>query len=149
MLTCRKFYKDIPFGHRQPNYDGPCAHIHGHNWTIELELGCSELDKNGFVMDFGQMEFIQDWIETHLDHAYVLNHNDPLRSQFEHIKPNPFKFYFVENCSCEGLAVHLAHIFHKKIQDATQKRVFLHTLCMHEDAKNSTRYVLNSKLIGG
>jgi 6-pyruvoyltetrahydropterin/6-carboxytetrahydropterin synthase len=69
MLTCSKTYKDIPFAHRQPLHKGHCSKIHGHNWTIVIEFEATELDANGFVVDFGNLKYLKAFIDEHLDHA--------------------------------------------------------------------------------
>ena len=73
--------KEIHFcyGHRLLNYDGKCAHPHGHNGKIEIELESHELDARGMVFDFGDMkEIIQQWVDKELDHKMILKKDDPL-----------------------------------------------------------------------
>ena len=76
MLTCKKTYRDIPFAHRQHTHDGHCVFIHGHNWSITLTFACREVDVNGFVIDFGKLRYIKNWIDERLDHACLFNEND-------------------------------------------------------------------------
>src|SRR5690554_5711471 len=76
MITCTKVYSDIPFAHQQHTHDGHCSFIHGHNWSIEVTFEASELDENGFVVDFGKLKFLKQWIEDNLDHACLLNESD-------------------------------------------------------------------------
>lgn len=73
--------KEIHFcyGHRLMNYDGKCAHPHGHNGKIEIELEAQKLDERGMVYDFGDIkEIIQKWVDHELDHKMILKKNDPL-----------------------------------------------------------------------
>ncbi|MGH7198575.1 MAG: 6-pyruvoyl trahydropterin synthase family protein [Candidatus Omnitrophota bacterium] len=73
--------KEIHFcyGHRLLDYDGRCAHPHGHNGKIEIELGASKLDRRGMVYDFGDIkEIIQKWVDKELDHKMILRKDDPL-----------------------------------------------------------------------
>ena len=73
--------KEIHFcyGHRLLNYNGKCAHPHGHNGKIEIELESKTLDKRGMVYDFGDIkEIIQKWIDKNLDHQMILKKGDPL-----------------------------------------------------------------------
>ncbi len=42
----------IHFGHHVRGHDGPCISLHGHTWRFEVTLGATELDKQGFVLDF-------------------------------------------------------------------------------------------------
>lgn len=140
MLTCRKVYADIPFAHRQHRHDGHCAWIHGHNWTIVLTFGCERADENGFVVDFGKLRFLREWIEANLDHACVFNVDDPLREALVAAAPGVWKVYVVESCSCEGLAMHLHRIFDKLVRAHTANRVHLLSVEVIEDAKNSAIY---------
>lgn len=56
----------ICIAHRVPSSVGEMGPLHGHNWTIELDIGASELDERGLVADL-------EVLRTHL-HAVV----DPL-----------------------------------------------------------------------
>ena|SRR3989338_775890 len=73
--------KEIHFcyGHRLLDYDGKCAHPHGHNGKIEIELASDALDKRGMVFDFGDIkEIVQKWVDKELDHKMVLKKGDSL-----------------------------------------------------------------------
>ena len=83
MLTCSKTYRDIPLGHRQPFHPGRCSLIHGHNWAIRITFAADRVDPNGFVVDFGELHYLKDWIDQNLDHACVFSATDPLRSRIE------------------------------------------------------------------
>lgn len=140
MLTCRKTYADIPFAHRQHHHDRHCAFIHGHNWTFHLTFQCHETDKNGFVVDFGDLKFLKTWINTHLDHACLFNADDPLRERLVASAPGVWKTYVVPSVSCEGLARHLFEVFDGLVREHTAGRVFLSALEVLEDSKNSATY---------
>jgi len=67
------------YGHRLLNYDGPCAHPHGHNGKVEIELSSGTLDARGMVQDFSEIkEKIKKWIDATLDHRMLLHRHDPL-----------------------------------------------------------------------
>lgn len=140
MITCEKTYADIPFAHRQHRHDGHCALLHGHNWAITITFGCKELDENGFVVDFGKLGYIRNWIEEHLDHACVFNEDDPLKDDLIKSAPQAFKPYVVENCSCEGLAKHLYEVFNPMVDRETGGRVRVEIIKVLEDSRNSAIY---------
>ena len=77
-ITCSKTYTDLPFAHRQPSHQGHCALIHGHNWSFEFEFAADKLDECGFVIDFGKLKWLKDWINERFDHTLVLNESDPM-----------------------------------------------------------------------
>lgn len=138
MLTCSKTYADIPFAHRQPNHDGHCFFIHGHNWSISLTFSSEKLDENGFIVDFGKLKYIKEWIDKNLDHACVLSEKDPFASEFKDSKY--FKFFFIPDCSCEGLASFLFRELNRLIFEKESGRVRITQVSVAEDQKNSTTY---------
>lgn len=140
MLTCKKTYRDIPFAHRQHHHDGHCAFIHGHNWSISLTFACRETDSNGFVVDFGDLKYLKDWIETHLDHACLLNEDDPARKSLLATHGTLFKSYILPNCSCEGIAEHLLAIFDPMVRQHTHQRAWITAVEVEEDRRNSATY---------
>ena len=67
------------YGHRLLDYDGMCAHPHGHNAVAELEIQSDALDRRNMVMDFGDIKReIKSWIDRELDHKMILRADDPL-----------------------------------------------------------------------
>ncbi|MEN8661744.1 MAG: 6-pyruvoyl trahydropterin synthase family protein [Lentimonas sp.] len=140
MLTCKKTYRDIPFAHRQHNHDGHCALIHGHNWGITLTFACSETDENGFVVDFGKLKYLKQWIDQHLDHACLFNESDPEKDTLLAAVPNLFKPYILPNSSCEGLAQHIHSVFDAMVRTDTDGRVWIVEVEIDEDSKNSACY---------
>lgn len=144
MFTCQKTYSEIPFAHRQHRHDGHCAKIHGHNWSFTFTFGCERLDECGFVIDFGKLKPLRDWLDENLDHACVFNQDDPLLELFMKLNESNdlqvFKPFIVEQCSSEGLARHLYSVANPMIQDMTDGRAFLISITVREDVRNSATY---------
>lgn len=106
MITCQKKYENLPFAHRQHKHDGHCALIHGHNWSFEFTFAADVLDRNGFVVDFGKLGWLKEWLESQFDHTLVLNEDDPLLG---HLQKHLIAFKLanivvVPNGGAEGLA---------------------------------------------
>lgn len=140
MITCRKTYRDVPFGHRQPFHDGHCAFIHGHNWAITVTFACRERDENGFVIDYGKLGFLKDWIAENLDHACVFRRDDPLREKLVNAAPEAWKVYLIDDCSNEGIAMHLCEVFDALVRKNSQGRAWVEAVEVEEDSKNAARY---------
>jgi 6-pyruvoyltetrahydropterin/6-carboxytetrahydropterin synthase len=141
MLSCSKTYKDIPFAHRQPLHEGHCSKIHGHNWSITLEFQASELDKNGFVVDFGKLKYIKAFIDSTLDHACLFSKDDAIIGDLANSSYGDlFNICWVENASCEGIALFLYETFSKLIKENEGDRVSIKTITLNEDAKNFVTY---------
>ena len=100
-----KVLKEIHFcyGHRLLDYNGKCAHPHGHNGKIEIELASKKLDSRGMVFDFGDVkEIIQKWVDKELDHKMILSRQDPLVKILQ--KMNEPVFLMNENPTAESMA---------------------------------------------
>ena len=141
MITCTKSYRDIPLSHRQPLHRGRCSRLHGHSWAVTLTFGTKELDDNGFVIDFGDLHFLKEWIDQNLDHATALKKSDSMRKECEKLEQmGLLKILWVDSASCEGIAQFLYHTFQPMIEEKTKGRVHLQSLHLEEDSKNSATY---------
>jgi 6-pyruvoyltetrahydropterin/6-carboxytetrahydropterin synthase len=67
------------YGHRLLNYNGKCAHLHGHNGLVHIVLRSAELNGQGMVLDFSELKnTVGKYLEEELDHRTILQRNDPL-----------------------------------------------------------------------
>ena len=81
LRACTSVAKRIEFcyGHRLLDYNGVCAHPHGHNAVAELEIRADTLDARNMVMDFSDIKrAIKTWVDRELDHQMILRQDDPL-----------------------------------------------------------------------
>jgi 6-pyruvoyltetrahydropterin/6-carboxytetrahydropterin synthase len=70
---------DFCYGHRLLDYDGVCAHPHGHNGVAEIEVRSPTLDARNMVVDFSDIkDRVKSWIDRELDHKMILRQDDPL-----------------------------------------------------------------------
>jgi 6-pyruvoyltetrahydropterin/6-carboxytetrahydropterin synthase len=68
-------------GHRLPEHFGQCKNIHGHSYKMLVEFE-GELDENGMVIDYYDVEKIVYPIIEKLDHAFLVNTDDKLTIEF-------------------------------------------------------------------
>jgi len=59
-----------------------CRHLHGHEGKMQVYLtnatDSSKLDVTGMVTDFRHTEWLKKWINTYIDHQFIIDRNDPL-----------------------------------------------------------------------
>jgi len=48
-----------------------CFALHGHNYTVTIELQSGYIDKMGFVIDYGQLQPFKDWLDQTFDHKHL------------------------------------------------------------------------------
>ncbi len=67
------------YGHRLMNHPGKCRHLHGHSVKAAITLEAEELNSQGMVVDFADIAAASaEFIETELDHNFLLHRDDPL-----------------------------------------------------------------------
>lgn len=152
MITIKKRYDNLPFAHRQPKHSGHCALIHGHNWSFEFQFGATELDENGFVVDFGKLKWLRQWLEDNFDHTLVLNEDDPVldyltdcllgsRAVGAEVQYTPLaKIVTVPNCGAEGLAMYVFTQVQLELELRYGGRVHLVAVTVYEDLKNTATF---------
>jgi 6-pyruvoyltetrahydropterin/6-carboxytetrahydropterin synthase len=157
MFTCTKKFTDFPFAHRQHNHGGHCRFIHGHNWAFEFTFASRERDRNGFVVDFGDLKWIKDFLTDMFDHTLVLNLDDPALGYLKAalvpeqeavslafntpLLAHPFAdIRVVPNAGAEGLADFVFEEINRRILSYTNERVFLVSVTVFEDSKNSATF---------
>jgi len=68
-------------GHRLPEHFGLCKNIHGHSYKMLVEFE-GELDKNGMIIDYYDVEKIINPIIENLDHSFMVNKDDKIVLEF-------------------------------------------------------------------
>jgi 6-pyruvoyltetrahydropterin/6-carboxytetrahydropterin synthase len=51
--------------------DHPCSRLHGHNYTVEIELASKSLDEVGFVVDYRALDQFKKWLDDTFDHKHI------------------------------------------------------------------------------
>ena len=74
----------LPAGHQ-------CARLHGHNYSVEVELSSDSLNADGFVRDYGDLRELKEFIDTRFDHRHL---NDVLGSGIATTAENLAKYLF-------------------------------------------------------
>lgn len=148
MKTCSKTYSDIPFAHRQWKHSGHCRFIHGHNWSFTFEFACDRDNGQGFVIDFGRLQWLKDWLNKMFDHTCVLNQDDPLVAEFHKVGgDDAWDITIVPDASCEGIAQFLFENVNKILQKGSVldgedvgRGIRVVSVVVYEDSKNSARF---------
>ena len=67
---------------RQPNAHSHCKFLHGYSLGFKFVFGCGELDERNWVVDFGSLKPLKQWLEKKFDHKLVLALDDPMMMHF-------------------------------------------------------------------
>lgn len=58
-----------------------CRHLHGHEGKVQVFLSGTGLDQTGMITDFRHLEWLKQWINTYIDHQFIIDKSDPLYDQ--------------------------------------------------------------------
>ena len=136
-----KTYRNLPCAHRRWRHDGHCAHVHGYSRSITLIFRCHERTANGFVMDFGALKPVKDWLEAHFDHTLLLDSDDPLLPKFRELEAaNACRLVVYDDVGMEGTAQFVFDWVDVWVRETTEGRVQLESVECRENDKNSATY---------
>ncbi len=79
MKIAKEFHWEM--GHRLPEHFGLCKNIHGHSYKMIVEFE-GEIDEQGMVIDFYDVEKIINPIIEKLDHAFMVKEDDEITLEF-------------------------------------------------------------------
>ena len=88
VFSCNKSFQDYPCCHRQWKHSGHCRFVHGYSRSFTFWFGASQLDKNGFVVDFSSLKALEEKLINQFDHTFLVNADDPLLSTWEKLHKN-------------------------------------------------------------
>jgi 6-pyruvoyltetrahydropterin/6-carboxytetrahydropterin synthase len=64
-----------------------CKRLHGHSYEIKVFLGADSLDQSEMVSDFKNLNFMKVFLDSTLDHRFMIDINDPNFELVTSIKP--------------------------------------------------------------
>lgn len=135
MITCTKRLTFCA-GHRVRGHENKCAHLHGHNYVVEVtvSLPIQKSDNIGRVVDFSVLkDRVGTWIDHYWDHGFIFVKGDietwmALQSfnQTNLASSRPFtqkQFEMPCNPTAENMALYLATLIIPDLLQDTQLRV--------------------------
>ena len=142
IIESSKAFHNLPCAHRRHAHDGHCAYVHGYSRSITFWFRATERTENGFVMDFGHLAEVKSWLEDHFDHTLLLDAGDPLLPEFEALeKRGACKLVVYKDVGMEGTCEFLKNHMDNWLKKKTAGRVWLHSVEVRENNKNSARLI--------
>lgn len=121
MYTIRKIFK-FEMSHKLTScYSQSCKNFHGHSYLLELFFSSDKLNKDGMVIDFGEVKdrigyYIDSW-----DHALVLNKED---EWVKTMSESGFKFKVLDyNPTAENMCKDMYTYIKNSIPELTKVRL--------------------------
>jgi len=135
-------------------YQGKCAHLHGHDYQVNLHIAAKALNALDLVVDFDDIKTLcNDWVQAHLDHGTLIVESDKPLHEFVHAESQ--KHFLIpdgRNSSVEALAEHLYHQF-TELWEVNRERLnpeaFIHTVEVWESERSGAMYCAKGSFVKG
>ncbi len=120
---------DFDSAHFLKGYDGKCSNIHGHRWTVEIEVYSEHLEEDGslggMIVDFAKLKEDLKKITGELDHSLIIERGSLKEKTLEALFDEDFKIiqldfrptaenfakYFYDNMKTQGYRVKKATVY--------------------------------------
>lgn len=144
LFTSTKLFIGFPCTHRQWLADSHCKFIHGYSREFYFEFQCSELTKEGWVVDFGGLKEVKGWLDEMFDHTFLASENDPHLELFKEMDQKKIiQLRVLPNVGMEGTAKYVFDVVNKMIKKQTNNRAWVKLVEVRENEKNSAIYLPN------
>lgn len=141
MYRSSKRFSGFPCAHRKWRHQGHCAWVHGYSREFIVWFEASQRDENGFVMDYGGLKAVRDWLRDQFDHTLLLDADDPQLEQFRALEQSgACKLNILEDVSMEGTARHVFEHVDQWVKQQTDGRVWVTSVECRENENNSGLY---------
>lgn len=141
MYSSSKTFRNYPCAHRRWQHKGHCAFVHGYSREFTIWFQCSKRTENGFVMDFGDLSEVKDWLTDKFDHTLLLDKDDPLLPNFEVLeKMGACRLTVFDDVGMEGTAKYIYDYVQTWVQQRTNGRVSIISVEVRENDKNSAKF---------
>ena len=86
--------------HILQGYEGKCRNIHGHRWTVKVEIFGEKLQENGskreMLIDFGELKSELKKLVDFYDHSLIIEKNTMREITLNALKEDGFRIIEVE-----------------------------------------------------
>lgn len=90
---------------RQHRADSHCAKLHGYAIAVKLEFTSSSLDERNWVIDFGALKPVKEYLVDTFDHTTIIAQDDPELSRFQKMHDDGLiDLRVMPNVGCEAFA---------------------------------------------
>ena len=85
-FTSTKSYYNFPCAHRQYRHEGNCHLIHGYSRSFHFVFGIKTFSKEGFAVDYGDLDELKAHLDYMYDHTLVVDEEDPYMDTFKELE---------------------------------------------------------------
>ncbi|MFA5372142.1 MAG: 6-carboxytetrahydropterin synthase QueD [Sideroxydans sp.] len=129
-------------GHRIPNHNSQCKHLHGHRYAIEITLAgevitTEGVSEQGMVMDYSDVKRIaNEYVVDAWDHAFLVYRKDKVVLDFLNTLPQHKTVVLEVVPTAENLAQVAFDLLHEAYRDTFDNQLRLVRVRLFETPNN-------------
>jgi 6-pyruvoyltetrahydropterin/6-carboxytetrahydropterin synthase len=126
---------------RQWRATSHCHHLHGYALQVELTFDCNLLSDEGWVIDFGSLKPVKEWLQENFDHTLLVAEDDPLLEHFAHLyEQDAARLLVLSHIGCEAFAQHIFEFVSAWVDTTTSSRVWCSKVVVKEHEANEVTF---------
>jgi 6-pyruvoyltetrahydropterin/6-carboxytetrahydropterin synthase len=131
---------------RQPKADHSHCHLlHGYSLAFTFTFACRELDEKNWVVDFGGLKQLKNWLEDSFDHKVVVDSADPKIDILYMLEQQGLaELTVMDGVGAEKFAQHAYDFADNLVFEMTNGRCWCVKVEVAEHGSNSAIYEINS-----
>ena len=118
-----------------------CSLLHGYALSFSFKFGCETLDDKNWVVDFGGLKELKQWLKDNFDHKITVCKDDPEIDRIMKLQDEGLAEVVVMNgVGCEKFAEHAYHFANDLVKKQTGGRCYCVSCEVREHGANSAIY---------
>lgn len=119
-----------------------CRFFHGYALSVKLTFHAEELDENNWVVDFGGLKDVKEWLQERFDHKMVIARDDPFKEQIMGLEELGLaEIVVLDQVGCEAFAKYVFEGVSEWLESRYGSRVLLGGVEVREHGANSAMYL--------
>lgn len=103
--STKEYIDEFPCAYKQWKADTHCNLNHGYSFSFKFYFGANELDKRGWVVDYGGLKELKQILKDQFDHKTIIAADDPDLEDYKEMERKGFlSLSILPGMGCEMIA---------------------------------------------
>lgn len=103
--STKEYHDEFPCAYKQWKADTHCNLNHGYSFTLKFYFGANELDRRGWVLDYGGFKELKQILRDQFDHRTLIAADDPDLERYRELeREGILKLTVLPGMGCERIA---------------------------------------------
>lgn len=104
-VSTKEYIDEFPVAYKQWKADTHCNKNHGYSFSLKFYFGANELDKRGWVIDYGGLKELKQLLKDQFDHKTLIAYDDPDLERYRQLeKDGILDLTVLPGMGCERIA---------------------------------------------